>query len=490
VRSLWLDEAATLAISSQHGSALWAAMVHDAGNMIAYYALIHVLISVFGDSLVVLRLPSVIAAAVTAGTVSAIGQRLFDRRVGTVGGLLTAVNLPLIYWQQDARAYALVYAVVAVSFLAFIALVEGESGASSDRSRRWAWSVYVAALLLALYMSFVAVFVIPAQLLSLVWYRQRLRAAATAVGVVAVCSVPLAVLAYGRGTGQLFWIPRPNLATAGAAIEWLLGSGMPPEFDLTSTSRPLLVLTALVLAAGGISALWAALRRPKAETNSRAYWAGALLLSWLLVPALLDTAESLLGHSIFQGRYLLISAPAVALALGWSLVSTRLPAWIASAAVAALLVLRMLQIVPTYGASPENWHRAAEYVLSAARPGDCIAFYPADGRMAFDYYFESSHETADRPPRPVLPATPFTQVRPFVEDYSTLNAEQAAGIDRDCPRLWLVSSHVGEPRQSPVSRVHFFRFRTLERRLEAGYRRRAEATFGYAAVVDVVLLSR
>ena len=47
-RSLWLDEAATVAIASQHGSALWSAIAHDGGNMLGYYALLHVLVGWFG----------------------------------------------------------------------------------------------------------------------------------------------------------------------------------------------------------------------------------------------------------------------------------------------------------------------------------------------------------------------------------------------------------------------------------------------------------
>ena len=43
-RSLWLDEAATVAIASQHGSAFWHASAHDGGNMLGYYALLYVLI--------------------------------------------------------------------------------------------------------------------------------------------------------------------------------------------------------------------------------------------------------------------------------------------------------------------------------------------------------------------------------------------------------------------------------------------------------------
>ncbi len=52
-----------MAIAGQHGSALWHAAAHDGGNMLGYYALLHVLIGWFGDGAFVIRLPSVIAAA-------------------------------------------------------------------------------------------------------------------------------------------------------------------------------------------------------------------------------------------------------------------------------------------------------------------------------------------------------------------------------------------------------------------------------------------
>ncbi|MDQ6731372.1 MAG: hypothetical protein M3022_14055, partial [Actinomycetota bacterium] len=42
-RSLGFDEAATVTIASQNGSALGAAIAHDGGNMSGYYLLLHVL---------------------------------------------------------------------------------------------------------------------------------------------------------------------------------------------------------------------------------------------------------------------------------------------------------------------------------------------------------------------------------------------------------------------------------------------------------------
>src|SRR6185312_2634528 len=160
-RSLWLDEAATVAIAGQHGSTLWSAISHDGGNMLGYYALLHVLIGWFGHGAFVIRLPSVLAAGGAAAGVSLLALRLFGRRVALASGLLTAVSLPLVLWGQDARGYAAMVALVAGSFAAFAALVE-------TRSRR-AWIAYVGLTVLAVYASFVAVLALPAQVLALTW---------------------------------------------------------------------------------------------------------------------------------------------------------------------------------------------------------------------------------------------------------------------------------------------------------------------------------
>jgi len=77
-RSLWLDEAATVAIAGQHGSALWHAIGHDGGNMLGYYALLHVLIGWFGDAAFVIRLPSALAAGGEK-----LGQRIERGRTGS-----------------------------------------------------------------------------------------------------------------------------------------------------------------------------------------------------------------------------------------------------------------------------------------------------------------------------------------------------------------------------------------------------------------------
>ena len=74
--------------------------------MSVYYLVLHVLIGLFGDGVWVLRTPSALAGALTAGLTALLALRLFGRRVALIAGLLTAVSLPLVFWGQSARGYA------------------------------------------------------------------------------------------------------------------------------------------------------------------------------------------------------------------------------------------------------------------------------------------------------------------------------------------------------------------------------------------------
>ncbi len=139
--------------------------------MSGYYLLMHVLVGAFGNGLAVLRLPSVIATAATVALVAVIAERLHaDQRMALAAGVLAAVSLPLVYWGQTARGYALMVALVCAGFVAFIALADSPPGAPPAR---WAWLGYVAAMALAMYCSFVAALVVPVQLLAVLARRRR-----------------------------------------------------------------------------------------------------------------------------------------------------------------------------------------------------------------------------------------------------------------------------------------------------------------------------
>ncbi len=475
-RSLWLDEGATVAIASQHGAALWSAIAHDGGNMLAYYVVLHWVIGAFGDAAAVIRLPSVLATGMTVAVVAALGLRLFDRdrRIAVTAALLTAAGLPLVFWGQDARGYAAMAAFSTASFLCLATVFATEP---TDPAPRRMLLAFAAALLAALYTGFDAILVVPAQLLVALSFRdRRLRAPLFAVAAVALLCVPLVVLAGERGSSQLFWVPRPSLPVLGQALAVITSAGYPPNFHRTAITTVNEVIT---VAASAVALLAAFGVRP-------VDWQLRLIGAWIAVPTALALVAAFAGQPIELARAGILIIPALSLLLAWGLWRTRLPAHLAVAVVLVLLGLRLDALAPSYGTSPEPWNAAARHVLAAAAPA-CIAFYPEDGRMPFSYYVRDgagSRLTA------VLPSLTWGVTRPYVERYVVPSATRLDAIVRACPRLWFVASHEGQRDGPPESRRDWRGYRALLATFERRYPARELSTFGYAAQIRVLLLSR
>ena len=478
-RSLWLDEGATVAIASQHGHALWRGIGHDGGNMLAYYLLLHVVITAFGDAAAVIRLPSVLADAATAAIVAGLGLRLTggDRRVAASAGTLTAVSLPLVVWGQDARGYALMVTFTAGSFLALAAVLSAPPPAALGPL-----VAFGGCLLAALYIGFDAVAVVPAQLVILLTRRRHARPLLLALGAVALLCVPLLVLAAGRGAGQLFWVPGPTPSVLGQTLAVLTSAGLPPNFHVTALTVAVAVVTVLAAAA--------ALR---VATRSRPLpWQLWLPISWLLVPLVLAVVASLAGVPVELQRLAILLIPALSLILARS----GLPPAAAWGGLILLLALRLAVLAPTYGISPENWKAATRYVV-ATGAGDrsrssataCVAFYPEDGRMPFDYYLPASVR-AGAALTPVLPSAPWSSVRPYVERYVVPSASRLAAIVAGCPALWLVASHEGQRVGPSESRKNYAGYRSLLATLGHLYEHRLARRFSYAAEIHVDLFTR
>jgi mannosyltransferase len=479
-RSLGFDEGATVAIASQHGSALWSAIAHDGGNMAGYYLVIHALIGLFGNGLLVLRLPSALALVATVALIGMIARRLFDSLVGAVAGVLAAVSLPVVYWAQTARGYAPMVAFVCAGVLAFIALTDPREG---DAPGRRPWIAYVAAMTLAMYCSFVAVLVVPAQLLVLMPARRRagLRRVGSALAAVLLLGVPLAVLAVRRGSGQLFWVPRPTRMVDTQVLQSLTSAGLQPSFHHTATTYFLMWATVAAVLALSVDVI----RRLRRGASP---WALGMILSWCVVPAALTFAYSLVSQPIFVPRNLLICTPAVAVGLASVISDRRLPRVVTAAVLVAILALRAIPVGHSYAVSPEPWQTVTHDVLTRARPGDCIAFYPQDGRMAFQYYVGTA-AAARRAPRSILPVIPWGVVKPYVEDYATLSPAQITARAGGCRRLWFVSSHEGQANGPPQARANRVQWLRLDAALERVFGSAPVHKYGYASTIHVQLLA-
>jgi hypothetical protein len=392
--------------------------------------------------------------------------------------VLAAVSLPLVYWGQTARAYAPMVAFVCAGFRAFIELSDPPEGRSPGR---WPWIGYVVAMVLAMYSSFVALLVIPVQLLVLVHRRRAWPRVASAVAVIAVCSVPLAILAARRGSGQLFWVSPPTRMVESQVLQSLTSAGLAPSFHHIATTYLLMWGTVAAV----VALVADAIRRGR---RGEEVWGRALLLMWCVVPAGITFVYSLVSQPIFVPRNVLVSTPAVSLALASTVSDGRRLRVAALVGVVVVVALRAAQVGASYGVSPEPWSTVAARVLADARPGDCIAFYPLDGHMAFQYYVGSG-AAQRRAPRSILPAVPWTSVRSYVEAYDTLSPTQIATRTAGCRRLWLVSSHEGQPDGPPQSQANRARYFGLDADLQAMFGLSPVRSYGYASTIHVQLLN-
>lgn len=119
ILNISIDEAASLTSSSNNLSALIDRSIteYDIVHML-YYALIHVVLLAFDNSLLAVRLVSVIATLISIHIVFRIGQRLLSRQVGLIASVAFAIMPVSLDYATQARSPALV-----TLFVAFLVLV-------------------------------------------------------------------------------------------------------------------------------------------------------------------------------------------------------------------------------------------------------------------------------------------------------------------------------------------------------------------------------
>jgi 4-amino-4-deoxy-L-arabinose transferase-like glycosyltransferase len=432
-RSLWLDEGDTFTTASQHGRALWHWMLNDGGNMVAYYLGMHVTVTLFGTSEVVLRLPSALSAVATVPVCFFLLRRLFDVRAAFFGASFVAVSLPFVYWAQQARGYLLASFLVTASTLAFVVAVE--------ERRRWAFVVWAALSLLAVYTILLTALVLLVQFLSLLLRKPRevpWRGVLCTGGAVGVLCVPAAAAAVIRGTAPVDWLGAPG-PVLGSTMRYLYNfvasvrvTGTPSTF----VSHDLFIATVVAWAVGLVAFVWALAR----SGRSVQAWGWGLLIGWLVVPIAVSYLVSQHLEPLIGDRYLLDVLPAASMLAGVACSRLR-PFPVALVAGAAFLACRADVLAPSYSVNMENWRGTVSAVVGASRPGDCIAFFVADGYTPFDYYVE--HLSGPHPPvpTPVLPTSSWASRTPHVLDPEAIPASRMPAVVASCPRLWLVRSH-------------------------------------------------
>ncbi|HWW67423.1 MAG TPA: glycosyltransferase family 39 protein [Solirubrobacterales bacterium] len=363
-----------------------SAVPHSESTPPLYYLVAWLWSRPFGTGEVGLRSLSALAGTASIAVVylGAVALPL-PRRAGLIAAAMVAVSPVLIWFSQDARAYALVFLLTALSFLFFARA--RRSGARRDLS--W-WAVFSA---LAIATHYFAGFVVaPEAALLLLWTGQRRRVGVAVGAVLAAAALLLPIALQQAENAHAGWIAKQPLAErlerAGAK---LVGDDNGNEHDARQPGPlPLAVPAGLALAGLALLALIADRRERRG-----AGIAAAVGVAGVAIPLVLGA----FGADYLDGRNLIpVFVPlVVVLAAGFGV---RRAGW-AGLALAGAFCLCSLAFTIEIDRLPrlqrENLRHAAEE-LGPARPDRAIVTIRYSGNMPLEYYLGAHPAHAPLPP--------------------------------------------------------------------------------------------
>lgn len=258
-QSFWYDEAFT-PVHVLHPSltATLHSVVHTENTPPLWYILAWADARVLGTGEYALRLPSALAGVATVPVAWAIGRELTARRATAIAmAAFVAVNPLLVWYSQEARAYALFVLFAALAMLCFLRALRQPI---SDRSTRTRMAMFALSGSLALLSHYFAVFLLIPMTLWLVWaYANRLRAVLPALAVLVLVGLALTPLISAQGGHGTQWIG-----------QWALTSRLQtiPQYYLTdyygaALGHGIELLVALPILAGLGLGLWRVLTPPE-----------------------------------------------------------------------------------------------------------------------------------------------------------------------------------------------------------------------------------
>jgi mannosyltransferase len=390
---LWRDELSSWSFASRPVPELVTIVRHSDASQLAYYLLLHYWIAVFGDSVLAMRLLSVLAMTGAAACVSLVGRRLAGDKAGLLAGLLFALVPSISRFAQETRLYALEVLVAIVATLLLLRALDKPSW------RKWA--AYAGCVAVLGYVDLVALCLIAghAAAVALRWWSSRagrdetgrdgggrdrageaglagwaggMLAFALAAAAGCLVCLPMALVGLGQAGSQLNWLVRPGLSLSAFSF---FGRNL---FYSTSAAAALIIVAVLA---------WAV-----------AWQAAAIASAIAVVPVAVMWVVSQGPNSYFFPRYLLLTVAAWAILGGITL--SKLDVRVAAAAVLVFGILGAgdQRVIREPGA--HNWAEyplndgtqywdfagAARVVAAGARSGDGIVYPGWPGRwMMIDY---------------------------------------------------------------------------------------------------------
>jgi mannosyltransferase len=427
-QSFWFDETTSARLIRMPLGSMLRTIPHIEATPPLYYVVAWLWARAFGFDEAGIRSLSALAGTVTVPVVYLAARQVATRRVGLVAAALTATSPLMLWYSQEARAYAFLALFSALSFLLFVRALDVTS-----RGRVVAWA---AVCVLALASHYFAVFVVMPEA-ALLLRRASRRVVVPALAGIAVVGVPLLALAIRqRSLGYTRWISALPFGTRlkQAAQQFVVG-------DLQGSSlRHLWYVGGAIVVLGGA----ALLMRARGSERRGALLALGCGAGALAVPMLLAAA----GLDYVVSRNLIGAWPLLAIGFACGLGARRAgTAGLALTALAAVLFLGAYAIVERDPSLQRDDWRAVAAALGMSPVKRALLTDPFPQSIALGWY---------RPDMRVFPDQRSISVR----ELDVVGRKADAPLLR--PRLF------GLGRVSLVRRQHFVvaRYRAdLPRRL-------------------------
>jgi mannosyltransferase len=413
-KSFWQDEAYTWSTVQRDWGA-FVTLVREAESQNLLYSLFMWVWVRIGDTEGFLRLPSAVCVIAAVPAMYLAGRALATRTAGVVAALLFAINANATEFGQEARAYALMMLLAALSIAGFAETVR--------RPTRRSYLLWVVPSALISYAHPYAIFVVVAELTTLVWYRK-------------VGPIPPAIK---RGTVVIGVTAMPMfllLATQGESRSLL---GLPPWYDAVRYVTGLVGKGSLRLialwGAVGLFGLWRVTRRWRTASPFERW---QLAAPWTLMIVTLGVCvASGIALQVFTPRHVLPALPAVVLTVAISLceITSR------KLFVAVLAVMVAMGLTGVwkwyYGRPKQNWREATAYVLEEAAPGDLVVFVDDQARIDFEYYARDDEAQRDALV-PAFPDAPWDAWGTGDQKLEVPSAREIRAMDGAEGEIWVV----------------------------------------------------
>jgi uncharacterized membrane protein len=143
-QSLWMDELYTMNVASSNHS--FSQIISEVNLRESYpylyFFMMNTLFSLFGDTSVVARIPSVIFGILAVLMIYKVGKELYSKNVGLIAAALLTLNRYELYYSQEARAYTFYLLGLLISYYYFIKFIK-----ESNKRNLWLYAISTGLLL-------------------------------------------------------------------------------------------------------------------------------------------------------------------------------------------------------------------------------------------------------------------------------------------------------------------------------------------------------